>query len=481
MSEDRTSITESYRATRSNVNIFLDEFFLKLKNDNVADFNLVEKAWKQTEKLRVRFTFNDRTGVVRRRTESEQRIEQSKLDAKWLEQMEEYSSKPAMRKIIDEQASRNEMPLFESAVKDREPETFITDKKFKSRQWAFKPLRNTVDYLKPYKYALLLPSTEMADVVQGMHMGKFNRDTQFLFVESIAGIYDDIKENWKTRLEETAERMNLSKDTIPELVNEPRFYKGHVEDLGMSNEFWSDLEGKLNYVWLDLKGNCQPILLQWMARILMKMMADNSTLCVTTHAEIWDYQKTNISYRDQYRELLSGGFPEDKGAFEDWQKAIDLSLDPSDKRRYGMHVLDNIMIGAALNVGAMLNGEGCALRYSEWNPRSKNNKPMMNQRDWYLYAKAKNKDKMVVHKFHVNTDLLNNENSQANNHWGLLNLDGFDQKMVHIMQRLIEVCQTVDLPSYKTDSKLKQQIDRLVKSPEEYEQIKQHYNSKYRL
>ena len=62
-----------------------------------------------------------------------------------------------------------------------------------------------------------------------------------------------------------------------------------------------------------------------------------------------------------------------------------------------------------------------------------------------------------------------------------LNLDGFDQKMVHIMQRLIEVCQTVDLPSYKTDSKLKQQIDRLVKSPEEYEQIKQHYNSKYRL
>ena len=105
----------------------------------------------------------------------------------------------------------------------------------------------------------------------------------------------------------------------------------------------------------------------------------------------------------------------------------------------------------------------------------------MNQRDWYLYAKAKNKDKMVVHKFHVSTDLLNNENSQANNHWGLLNLDGFDQKMVHIMQRLIEVCQTVDLPSYKTDSKLKQQIDRLVKSPEKYEQIKQHYNSKYRL
>ena len=179
MSEDRTSITESYRATRSNVNIFLDEFFLKLKNDNVADFNLVEKAWKQTEKLRVRFTFNDRTGVVRRRTESEQRIEQSKLDAKWLEQMEEYSSKPAMRKIIDEQASRNEMPLFESTVKDREPDTFITDNKFKSRQWAFKQLRNTADYLKAYKYALLLPSTEMADVVQGMQMGKFDNDTQF--------------------------------------------------------------------------------------------------------------------------------------------------------------------------------------------------------------------------------------------------------------------------------------------------------------
>ena len=71
MSEDRTSITESYRATRSNVNIFLDEFFLKLKNDNVADFNLVEKAWKQTEQHRVRFTFNDRTGVVRSRTNSE--------------------------------------------------------------------------------------------------------------------------------------------------------------------------------------------------------------------------------------------------------------------------------------------------------------------------------------------------------------------------------------------------------------------------
>ena len=157
MSEDRSPITESYRATRSNVNIFLDDFFLKLKNDNVVDLNLVEKAWKQTEKLRVRFTFNDKTGVVRKRTKSEQRIEQSKLDAKWLEQMEDYSSKTPMRKIIDEQVSRNEMPLFESTVKDSEPETFITDKKFKSRQWAFKPLRNTADYLKPYRYALLLP------------------------------------------------------------------------------------------------------------------------------------------------------------------------------------------------------------------------------------------------------------------------------------------------------------------------------------
>lgn len=487
---DRTPITKSYLGCRANIDKFLDQFMIKFKCDGIADFNKVEAAWEQYKRTAANYAHDEKTGIVRQLNEQEAKKCRQVLDDKYDEQVAKYLRGPLDKVVAVLKATDDETPLFDqietTQQKPKKIESYVGSKsKKRSRTFATSRIR-TKSYpnlgLGPYECVLLMPSDEMADVVQGFKESKFNDCTKFLFVENVKSKYDSIKESWKKdkfkeRLATTAKAMGYDDFKVPDIRRNPTVYYGQIEDLTTESKVWSSRKGQIDYAWLDYKGNCTPARLQWWANTLIPMMRDSSDLAITTHAAINGNEKTNMIAYDDFKQILTGdGIDLPKGYLTE----LEVSLNRDMGRRYGRQIIDNLMIGAALVVGQSLEGDGCVMRRTEFY-RSDDH-PLTKTKDLLDYSMTEGSDKMCVHKFHVTKNFNQKHQSNASHGWNHLKRFGWEDKMFTIIERLLAVLPLrrdaykkeagKKLPSYNTNSDFARRMaDRTVPTAEQLDEL----------
>lgn len=281
-------------------------------------------------------------------------------------------------------------------------DSYGTPNKAKSREFAGRLLNRS----RPAECALIMPSQNLCDVVQLFEVGTIDENTQLIFIERDSKII----KGWKTRgggsvvrgiwrqKRATAAEMKLEQ---PRFKKDPLVYNGELHELNTNDPVWGHLDGKIDYVWLDLTGALQPVIVDWVIRTLSRKLSKWSNVNVTLKNEWRSNSKTGYEAMWQCKKMLEK-FYNDFGAA--YLEPLMEELDTDGEMKNFRPVTDNIILGAALTVGQLRWGKNPiefhpVLRPSECN--SQNQTELFGKEDIHQYKKSSECQGMAVHKFGV--------------------------------------------------------------------------------